>query len=744
MNDEWPDTWYMKYLFLLILISSIISPLQLFPQTIDHWETVIQHGDTWKYLVPTSEPGTTWKDLDFDDSSWDIGNSGFGYGDGDDNTIISTTLSVYIRIQFNIVDTAAIGKLVLSMDYDDAFVAYLNGTEIARANISGQPPLFNQANDGLHEALLYRGLAPDSFTVDKAPIPALLNQGDNVLAVQIHNQSLTSSDLTAIPVLSVGIINISSSYNAIPWWFTPPLEFTSSNLPIIIISTNGQAIVDEPKVTADIGIIYNGPGVTNYLSDPYNEYYGVCGIEFRGESSLGFAKKSYGFEMWDSAGNDMDTSFLNFPKEEDFVLHGPYSDKSLFNNVLAMKLAHDLRHYSSRTRFVELVINDDYKGIYVVMERIKRDSDRVDIAKLNLEDTSGDQLTGGYIFRIDKGEDDGWLSKYNAYSSDLKIYFQFFYPDQRNIQPQQKAYIKNYMNDFEDAIASQTFRNPKGKHYLDYIDLRSFVDNFILNELSKNVDAYRLSTYFHKDRASRGGKIKAGPLWDFNLSFGNADYCGGDDVTGWEYYQCVGSSPFWWDAMLQDTDFINALRCRWEELRLTALHTDSINAYLDSMANYLSGARARNFQRWPVMGIYVWPNSWFYAASSSHDEVMDYMKGWIEDRSIWLDSNIPGVVQDCERYKPPYPGLVTGIEGSIYSRNSFNVYPNPARNVLFIEGNQSIKEVVIINMLGQTVYRENFSSNLVTIDVSSISQKGIYLLSVKTDHAVEIRKIRLE
>ena len=176
MNDEWPDTWYMKYLFLLILISSIISPLQLFPQTIDHWETVIQHGDTWKYLVPTSEPGTTWKDLDFDDSSWDIGNSGFGYGDGDDNTIISTTLSVYIRIQFNIVDTAAIGKLVFSMDYDDAFVAYLNGTEIVRANISGQPPLFNQASDGLHEALLYRGLAPESFTVDKAPIPALLNQ----------------------------------------------------------------------------------------------------------------------------------------------------------------------------------------------------------------------------------------------------------------------------------------------------------------------------------------------------------------------------------------------------------------------------------------------------------------------------------------------------------------------------------------------------------------------------------------
>ena len=708
--------------FLLIIIGICFSYTA--SAQVDHWESVIIEGDEWSYLVPNSEPNSNWRTLGFNANSWNTGKSGFGYGDGDDNVILPRTISVYIRKVFNIVDKSAIEKAILSMDYDDGFVAYLNGTEIARSTLLGNPPAYNQRSDGLHEALLYRGGVPESFTIN----PSLLNNGNNVLAIQVHNESLTSSDLTAIPILSVGINNSTMNYKSTPIWFQPILDFTSSNLPIVVINTNGQNIVDEPKVNASIGIIYNGEGVMNNLSDPPNEYSGLCGIEFRGESSQSFAKKSFGFEIRDVNGNDQDTSFLNFPSEEDFILYGPYSDKSLLNNVLAMKLANDFGHYSSRTRLVELVINDEYRGVYVIMEKIKRDNDRVDIAKLGTTEISGDDLTGGYIFRIDKGFYDGWFSKYNKYASGSRLYFQFYYPNQDNIQPEQKAYIKNYMDAFEAAIASPSFKNAEGKHYTEYINLRSFVDNFILNELSKDVDAYRLSTYFHKDKDSKGGKITAGPFWDFNLAFGNGDYCSGDDVTGWEYYQCPGNSPFWWDAMLQDTLFTNALRCRWEELRSTTLSTANMNHYLDSISTNMNDAQARNFQKWPVMGTYIWPNPAFYANSQDHAEVMGHMKNWIADRSNWLDDNIPGIAQFCENY-------VTSIPASNIYKPEITVYPNPATTIIYIKSQEPIEEITLTNNLGQAFYQEQFKTASISIELDGNIPKGIYWLSAKTKMA---------
>jgi len=726
----------------ILAILCAITPLFVSSQAIDHWESVIQSGDSCKFLVPTFEPSPTWRNLGFNDSFWNNGMLGIGYSDGDDSTIIPSTVSVYIRKQFNIVDTGVIVEAILNMDYDDAFVAYINGVEIARALITGVPPPYNQTAGGFHEALLYQGIPPESFPINKATLSTILNQGNNVLTIQVHNQALSSSDFSAIPFLSLGISNSVYNYGPTPWWFVPPLVFDSSNLPIIVINTGGNTIVDEPKVSASIGIIYNGVGVRNYLTDPYNEYFGFCGIELRGESSMGFAKKSYGFEFWDWLGQDMDTSFLNFPSEEDFILYGPYSDKSLLNNVLAMKLGNELGHYSSRTRFVELMINNDYKGVYVVMEKVKRDTFRVDIAKLDSIDVFGDELTGGYIFRIDKGIYDGWTSNYTAYGSGNSIFFQFYYPDQFNIRPQQKVYIETYVDSFENAVASPNFMDVDSNHYTQFMDLRSFVDNFILNEMSKNVDAYRLSTYFHKDKASKGGKIVAGPLWDFNLAFANGDYCGGDDSTGWEFYQCIGESPFWWDAMLGDTTFTNALRCRWEELRLTVLHTDTINAYLDSMTSYLSESQYRNFLRWPVMGIYLWPNSTFYAASTSHAQVLGYMKQWIAGRSVWLDNNIPGVAQYCSLYEPPPDTTPTVSIPEAYTQSgSILIYPNPISDVLHVWSQETIQEIVITDIVGKIVYRGFPQTSFISVDMSPISSAGIYFVSVKTARTTEIQKV---
>ena len=724
--------------FFSILIGFLLPYTWCLGQEIDHWETVVVEADTWRYIVPSSELPATWNSLSFDDQLWSEGISGFGYGDDDDNTVLpNSTISVFLRKSFNITDISVIGEILLHMDYDDAFVAYLNGVEIARAQVSGDPPAFNQLSDGLHEALLYQGLTPEGF---KIPVSELI-EGENILAVQVHNQSTTSSDLSALPVLSVGVTETTFTYNPTPTWFREPLEFKSSDLPIIVIDTRGQEIPNEPKIQSDIGVIDNPTGI-NTLSDPFT-YSGFCGIETRGASSQGFPKKNYGIEFWDQNGNDIDTTLLSLPSEEDFILHGPFSDKSLINNVLAMKLARDLGQYASKTEFVELVINGDYKGVYVAMEKIKRDDNRLDISRLREEDIEGDQLTGGYIIRIDRAEEQGWASKYNAYGGDFPIFFEYYYPDQDEIQPEQKIYIKSYFDEFEDALNAPERRNAKGFHYLDYIDLRTFVDNFILNELSKNVDAYRLSTYFYKDRSSRGGKLKAGPIWDYNLAFGNGDYCGGDDTQGWEFYQCVGGSPFWWDRLLQDTEFTNGLRCRWEELRGGILSTERMNSYLDSLAFELTDAADRNFQRWPVMGIYIWPNSWFYASATSHLQVIEEMKNWISERSQWLDENIPGVASNCEIYDPPYLGLITATEENLIKDELLRVYPNPADDLITIESTGIIQEIEISSILGQTIRLEYPKRSKVELNLGEISGHDLLLLRIVTDQGTKVRRIQI-
>ncbi|MBL4654637.1 MAG: CotH kinase family protein, partial [Bacteroidia bacterium] len=170
--------------------------------------------------------------------------------------------------------------------------------------------------------------------------------------------------------LSVGINDNSTTYGAVPVWFVAP--FTSSNLPLVIINTNGQTILDDPRIVADMGIIYNGIGNRNNLTDTSNNYDGQISIELRGSSSLGFPKTSFSLETQDSSGNNLNVSLLGLPKENDWVLYAPYSDKSLIRNVLTYKLGNDLDWYAPRTVLCELILNGQYWGVYVLTEKIKR------------------------------------------------------------------------------------------------------------------------------------------------------------------------------------------------------------------------------------------------------------------------------------------------------------------------------------------------------------------------------------
>ncbi|MCP4412719.1 MAG: hypothetical protein GY808_09170, partial [Gammaproteobacteria bacterium] len=184
----------VKKLVITLVHFLLISFISTRAQETNHWETVVYASDSWSYFIGKSEPPVDWNKLSFVDSSWDIGPGGIGYGDGDDATEIETTISLYMRNKFSIVDTTIVSDVIFNIDFDDAFVAYLNGVEIARSTIGspGDRPAYDQNANGFHEAALYRGGQPDYFFLTPDQVDDLLVQGENVLAIQVHNENITS------------------------------------------------------------------------------------------------------------------------------------------------------------------------------------------------------------------------------------------------------------------------------------------------------------------------------------------------------------------------------------------------------------------------------------------------------------------------------------------------------------------------------------------------------------------------
>jgi len=418
------------------------------------------------------------------------------------------------------------------------------------------------------------------------------------------------------------------------------VNFSSSNLPIIVIDTNGQDIPDEPKIDAMMGIIDNGPGNRNFVTDPFNNYDGHIGIEIRGSSSQSFPKKQFAIETRDSLGENNNVPLLGMPPENDWVLYAPYSDKSLMRNVLAYYLANRMGHYATRTRFCEVVINNTYRGVYVLMEKIKRDNGRVDIKKLDENDISGDDLTGGYILKIDKttgANSEGFTSGYPPFPGAWQeINYLYHYPDGDDLLDVQKNYIQDFINQFETRMFFNSFNDPFDGYY-DIMDVSALVDYFLLNEYSKNVDGFRLSAFLYKDRDSEDGRIVVGPAWDYNLGFGNADYYSGSVHTGWQMLTSIPNDsyqvPFWWKRLIQDAVFMNRVRCRFKELRDSFFHPDSMHNWIDANAAFLTESQQRNFQQWPILNQYVWPNAFI---GGSYPAELGYLKDFITSRFNWM------------------------------------------------------------------------------------------------------------
>ena len=641
----------LKIIFIFITLTNLHGQ--------DHWETAIFAEDDWRYIVPSFAVETGWNTIEFDVSNWDEGPGGFGYGDGDDGTIIDPAISVYFRRNFSVSDLTKLSSAVLSADYDDGFVAYLNGHEIGRSFNLSEPGTFvpyDETTTYDHEASLYNGGLPESFILDSLELDSFLTNGENVFAVQIHNVGINSSDMSGNFYLSFGITDDSEFYETPPWWFQEPIILDGFNLPIILIDTYGVEIPDEPRIPASMGIINNESGV-NYIDDPFNDFDGSITIERRGNSSQWQGKTPYRFETVDEEGENSNVELLGMPAENDWVLYAPWQDKTMIRNVLTYQLSNEMGRYASRSRHVELYLNDEYRGIYVLMEKIKRDGNRVDISKLNPDEITGDDVTGGYILKFD------WFytgDNIGGFESEFdNMIYNYHYPKPSDIVPEQEAYIEEYINDFETIMMDNDYTNDS-TGYPSMMNVESFVDFILLQELAKNVDAYRLSTYIYKDKESIDNRLTAGPVWDFNHGFGNCDYGETWEVDNWllEYNPEGGDQmAFWWELLWEDLAFQHKAAVRYTELRQTIFSEEHIYSIIDSIADYLGPAVDRNFARWPLLGNYIWPN---YYVFDTYEEEIDYLKSWTTQRLAWMDSDIllsldPSTIAAGFRLNGPFP-----------------------------------------------------------------------------------------
>lgn len=466
-----------------------------------------------------------------------------------------------------------------------------------------------------------------------------------------------------------------------------------SNLPLVIINSFGREIGIGPpeRAEASVRIIESKGGRTKL--DGAAALDSRTLVNLRGHTSLRYPKRSYRLKLCDAQGHPAKASVLGLPKDADWILYAPYSDKTMIRDVLAYEISNQMGQYAPRTRYVEVFVNKlggklalkHYMGVFVLEEKIERGKGRVAVASLGPQDNEEPAISGGYILKKDHtdsgdqgppniggfpngggmptvdrdgyptgpggfpGDPAGFLPTRgradpdagvvgSGRSSSRGIYFvsphgsqlQYVEPKATEITLEQRRWISQYIRKMELALYGPDFRDPE-KGYAAWLDPDSFIDYHWLVEATKNIDGFRFSTFFHKDRA---GKLRMGPVWDWNLSMGAANGKQGYMAEYWYWPQLDDQQYSWYRRLFEDPEFAQRYVDRWGQLRTNQLSSARLAARIDELAGLLSEAQGRNYRRWKILGRQVWPNH--YTGKTYEDEVQ-FLKNWMTQRLAWID-----------------------------------------------------------------------------------------------------------
>ncbi len=385
----------------------------------------------------------------------------------------------------------------------------------------------------------------------------------------------------------------------------------NQNIPVVYINTDDKAPIVDKK---------NYVKGTIKISDPESLYSDVktfetrMGIRGRGNSTWGMPKKPWKVKL------DEKASILGMPADKEWALLANFADKTLLRNIVAMKLSEICGFaWTPRMRSVEVFLNDEYQGVYTFCEHKKVSKDRVNIDLVTEDDNTGDAVTGGYYLELEDNQDETTVWRTELCNIPM------MFSDPEVPTAQQLAYVKKYIDDFEYAIKNSNVDDPDNG-YGRFMDIKSFVDNYIIQELTKNPDGNtRKSTFLTKER---GKKLEMYHIWDFDLALGNTSFSEGAGPETWLIKYCSG----WYTPMMNDPLFVEKVKERWNELKP---EFEKVADFIERQALYLDKAQKRNFEVWDIK-----QHTTSVSAKGSYEAEVKHFRDWYAARVAWIDEEL--------------------------------------------------------------------------------------------------------
>ncbi|MDQ1294828.1 MAG: hypothetical protein QG608_2713 [Actinomycetota bacterium] len=370
-----------------------------------------------------------------------------------------------------------------------------------------------------------------------------------------------------------------------------------------------------------------------------------AGFHLRGQSTSTNEKAPYRVELRNNRDKDADYPLLGMPEESDWILRGPFQDKTLIRDAFAYSLGREMGLQTPRFAFVELYLNldsqpmtaSDYQGVYMLVESNKISPDRINIAKLKKADLTEPAISGGYHMQFNLMAAEQPTVPCSGGTTQAPCWKDLELVEPKDPPSQQITWIANYLKKVNAAIHSSNPSNAS-TGYPAYLDVPSFVNFIITNELAREGDTYIRSTHIHKDR---GGKLIAGPLWDYNLGYDAMPaMMGGSMVQGWQYESTgmgMGSPTDWYAKLMADSSFVTQVKARWKTLRQGVMSDSQLNARINTLTSGLTNAAQRNFQKWPNLNTSM-VGPFPTRTSQTWSEQVQFMRTFVVQRAAWLDS----------------------------------------------------------------------------------------------------------